>query len=54
MPEEPVCTCISVPIRGLGLRYVKVYDPFCQWPNHKKHGTYDGPEPVYPKAAGNG
>lgn len=53
MPENPVCTCISVPVGG-GFRFVKVFDPFCQIVTHKAKGTYPGPEPVYPKAAGNG
>lgn len=53
MPEMPTCTCISVPV-GLGLRVVKLFDPFCQMEPHKKRGTFTGPEPIYPKAAGNG
>lgn len=44
--EEPVCTCITVPIGG-GFRFVRVFDPYCQLEPHKKKGSYTGPEPVY-------
>lgn len=49
-PEEPVCTCLTVPIPLTGLRIVKVFDPYCQLQAHKDAGTYTGPEPVYEKA----
>ncbi|AYN57787.1 hypothetical protein PBI_DRMANHATTAN_69 [Arthrobacter phage DrManhattan] len=50
-PEEPVCTCITVPLSSLGLRIVKVFDPYCQLQPHKDKGTYTGPEPVYGKGS---
>lgn len=53
MPEAPVCTCLTQPV-GLGLRIVRLFDPFCQIDPHKKRGTYTGPEPTYEAAGGNG
>lgn len=50
LPEEPVCTCISVPV-GLGFRVVKVFDPFCQIPAHRAAGSTDV-EPTYPAKGG--
>lgn len=50
-PEEPVCTCISRPFPGFGLRRVVVFDPYCQIQSHKDSGTYTGPEPVYGKGS---
>lgn len=45
MPEAPVCTCITIPV-GLGLKVVKVFDPYCQLEPHKKRGSTDL-EPTY-------
>ncbi|CCQ44326.1 hypothetical protein ARTSIC4J27_250 [Pseudarthrobacter siccitolerans] len=45
-PEEPVCTCITRPV-GLGIKFVVVFDPYCQLPKHKERGTYAGPAPAY-------
>lgn len=50
-PEAPVCTCIQYPSPVPGLRFVKVFDPYCQIQKHKDLGTYTGPEPVYGKGS---
>ncbi|WNN94022.1 hypothetical protein SEA_NITRO_66 [Arthrobacter phage Nitro] len=48
MPEMPVCTCITQIFANV--RYVRVFDPFCQIPAHKRRGTFTGAEPEYGKA----
>ncbi|UVK63585.1 hypothetical protein SEA_JANEEMI_65 [Arthrobacter phage Janeemi] len=54
MPESPVCTCITAYAESVGIRYVRVFDPFCQIARHAAKGT-SPLDPVYPpKAAGNG
>lgn len=54
MPESPVCTCITQPLAGTNLRFVRVFDPFCQIDRHKTRGT-SLLDPVYPpKEAGHG
>jgi hypothetical protein len=45
--EEPVCNCLTRPVPGLRLRYIVVFDPYCQIAAHRRKGSYEGPEPVY-------
>ncbi|UIW13549.1 hypothetical protein PQD80_gp65 [Arthrobacter phage Lizalica] len=49
-PESPVCTCITAYAQSVGIRYVRVFDPFCQIKRHAARGT-TALDPTYPKAA---
>ncbi|QOP65193.1 hypothetical protein SEA_TUCK_65 [Arthrobacter phage Tuck] len=48
MPESPVCTCII--FSSGNVRYVRVFDPYCQIDRHRAKGTFEGAEPEYGRA----